>query len=139
MSYPTNVKLSPYDYDTMVAKGLREWGAGFLPGDWMFYGHQLEMGACESWSNCKGHFYIVLPCSCLFDAGRRASNCGSPADKTHRCWIIEGEADLELVNCEDGKTPNVSLTKNGRTCVAGAGSIGHEHWHGFLRNGILTP
>lgn len=61
-----------------------------------------------------------------------ASNCTRKGDKTHRCWVREGEP------------PNVTVGKGGETCAAGAGSIlqekrgGHSRdYHGFLRNGYL--
>lgn len=98
---------------------------GLQPGDWMFYQHHPDH-PCDDWDNCTRHLYLVLPCGCLFDCGRRASNCGNPTDRLHRCWVVEGAP------------PNVSLTKNGHTCTAGAGSIGHPHWHGFLKGGVLA-
>lgn len=121
--YPNALPLSPKPYDEMPYAGD---GQGYRVGDWMFYRH-AENSPCEDWDNCVGHLYVVLPCGCLFDCSRRASNCGSKSERTHRCWVIEGTL------------PNVSLTKTGHTCTAGAGSIGHPHWHGFLRNGVLGP
>lgn len=56
----------------------------------------------------------------------RASNCGSPYDYNHRCWIRHGEP------------PNITVDKNGATCSAGAGSIQCGSYHGFLQNGELT-
>jgi|SRR4051812_29797854 hypothetical protein len=43
----------------------------------------------------------------------------------HHCWIIEGSV------------PNITVSKNGVTCGAGAGSILQGSYHGFLRNGYL--
>ena len=57
----------------------------------------------------------------------RASNCTLPDDRAHKCWIRHGEP------------PNITVDKNGLTCAAGAGSIvGHNGYHGFLRNGEFT-
>ncbi|MGC2239138.1 MAG: hypothetical protein WA584_23485 [Pyrinomonadaceae bacterium] len=58
----------------------------------------------------------------------QSANCGLPEDylqQTHHCWIIEGDL------------PNITVSKNGKTCVAGAGSIQAGSYHGFLRNGYL--
>lgn len=54
-----------------------------------------------------------------------ASNCTMPEDKVHRCWVRHGEA------------PELTIDKDGNTCAAGAGSIGADGYHGFLRNGYL--
>lgn len=56
----------------------------------------------------------------------RASNCGSPYDYNHRCWIRQGVP------------PHITVDKNGPTCSAGAGSIQCGDYHGFLQNGALT-
>ena len=119
----SNVPLAPKTFDEMPYAND---GQGFRPGDWLMLSHDAEH-PCTDWDNCTGHLMFVLPCGCLFDGGRRASNCGLPKDRTHRCWVVEGTP------------PNVSLTKNGQTCSAGAGSIGHPCWHGFLHAGVLHP
>ena len=62
-----------------------------------------------------------------WDIDSRASNCGSPKDKLHRCWVRRGIPPL------------ITVDKSGLTCSAGAGSILLSKWHGFLKNGILTP
>lgn len=57
-----------------------------------------------------------------------AKNCTIPDDLRqgrHHCWVIEGTL------------PNISVSKNGPTCGAGAGSIKCGSYHGFLRNGFL--
>ena len=56
----------------------------------------------------------------------RASNCGSPWDYEHRCWVRHGQP------------PNITVNKAGLTCQAGAGSIQCCSYHGFLRDGELT-
>lgn len=58
----------------------------------------------------------------------QSSNCTMPDDRKqekHHCWIIEGNL------------PNITVSKNGVTCRAGAGSILCGSYHGFLRNGYL--
>lgn len=58
----------------------------------------------------------------------QSSNCTMPEDfkqEKHHCWIIEGEL------------PNITVSKNGKTCAAGGGSIQTGNYHGFLRNGYL--
>ena len=62
----------------------------------------------------------------------RCSNCTLPNDWEHKCW------------CRHGQVPNITVNKVGKTCRAGAGSIGvwnADHtayvWHGFLENGYL--
>lgn len=68
-----------------------------------------------------------------------SSNCTMPApvrreagatfhgkkQTDHHCWIIEGDF------------PSITVSKNGKTCGAGAGSIQAGSYHGFLRNGYL--
>lgn len=118
------MNLAPKPYDEMPYAGD---GQGYRPGDW-FICHHDPSSPCKDWDNCAEVLYVVLPCGCLFDCSHRASNCGLPLDRTHRCWVVQGTP------------PNVSLVKTGGpTCSAGAGSIGHSHWHGFLANGVLTP
>lgn len=56
-----------------------------------------------------------------------ANNCTRKGDRSHHCWIRHGEP------------PDVTVDKDGDTCLAGAGSILTPKWHGFLRNGVLIP
>ena len=82
------------------------------------------------WDNCAGyeeHIIVEMPGGGVWDINSRASNCDMPDDKTHRCWIRHGDP------------PNITIDKNGNTCGAGAGSIQHGEYHGFLRNGKLVP
>lgn len=103
---------------------------GPVPGDvWAREWH--EPGAPWCWANCTGvHTLVLLPNGRSFDCDYRASNCGSPDDRVHRCWVKHGSA----------ATRDLHLSKEGLTCVAGAGSIlSHGHgdvsdWHGFLCN-----
>lgn len=89
-----------------------------------------------NWNNDDGfHLKVMLPGPAnpdgtisfghVWDIDSRCSNCGSPDDRLHRCWVREGTP------------PNVTISKNGNTCSAGAGSVKVEWWHGFLRNGVL--
>lgn len=65
----------------------------------------------------------------------RASNCGSPTDNEHRCWVRHGDP-RDPQGIKTGQKLHVD--KNGRTCSAGAGSIQAGDWHGFLHNGSLV-
>lgn len=58
----------------------------------------------------------------------RANNCTLPLDDKHWCWVRQGRP-------EDG---SLHITKQGRTCSAGAGSIATPGYHGFLRHGRLV-
>lgn len=61
----------------------------------------------------------------------RASNCTMPHDDEHRCWVRHGTVGERL-----------TVDKNGPSCLAGAGSLfmgRYDEWHGFLRDGKLTP
>lgn len=118
-----SLSLAPKPYEQMPYAGD---GNGYRPGDWMLAEHAIS-SPCRDWDNCSEVLYVVLPCGCLFDCSHRAKNCGSPQDRTHRCWVITGIP------------PNVTLSKSGGpTCNAGGGSIGHPHWHGWLCRGILS-
>lgn len=64
-----------------------------------------------------------------WDIDSRASNCGSPDDNNHRCWVRTGAPPLITV----------SKGQAGQSCVCGAGSIMLPNWHGMLENGILRP
>ncbi len=61
----------------------------------------------------------------------RASNCTMKDDHDHRCWVRHGTVGDRL-----------TVDKRGLTCAAGAGSFfmgKNKEWHGFLRDGKLTP
>lgn len=58
----------------------------------------------------------------------RANNCTLPLDDKHWCWVRTGRP-------EDG---TLHISKGGRTCSAGAGSIATPGYHGFLRHGRLV-
>ncbi len=117
-----SIPLAPFTYDKMPYAGD---GQGYRPGDW-FVWHHSDNDRCPDWDNCVDLIFVVLPCRCLFSCSHRASNCTLPNDRLHRCWVISGSL------------PNITLSKAGLTCAAGAGSIGHEHWHGFIQNGQLV-
>ncbi|MDQ4119906.1 MAG: hypothetical protein M3209_00380 [Acidobacteriota bacterium] len=71
---------------------------------------------------------VILPNGNPWMIDSQANNCTIPEDhnqRQHHCWIIEG------------KLPTINVSKNGKTCQAGAGSILSGSYHGFLRNGYL--
>lgn len=70
---------------------------------------------------------VILPNGKEWSIDQRASNCTLPDDTTHRCWIRKG------------KPPYITVSKDGVTCKAGAGSIKSGDYHGFLRNGVFDP
>lgn len=84
-----------------------------------------------NWNNDDGHhLFVTLPNHRLWDIDNRCSNCAMPEDRMHRCWVRHGEV------------PNITVDKNGFTCLAGGGSIWSnqgqsDEWHGFLQNGYL--
>lgn len=86
------------------------------------YWHELPKGMY--WDNQDGpSLHAVTPDGHHWNIDSRASNCGSPNDRLHRCWVRHGEP------------PNIHVDKNGLTCNAGAGSIDTGKWHGYLHNG----
>lgn len=95
-----------------------------------------EPGACwDVWwmpDGWKGPDGIALMVRCPgghdWHVDSRASNCGSPDDDVHACWVRHG----------DPRECRVTVDKNGNTCSAGAGSIATPNWHGFLRDGQLV-
>lgn len=96
------------------------------PGDLYFDKHLPEK---MYWDNHQGPMLIaILPDGTQWNIDSRASNCGSPHDRLHRCWVRHGQP------------PDITVDKIGVTCNAGAGSImSHTgKYHGFLRNGQFT-
>lgn len=55
----------------------------------------------------------------------RASNCTMPEDNVHKCWV------------RHGVPPNITVSKDGNTCAAGAGSILIKEYHAMLQEGEL--
>lgn len=93
----------------------------------LFWTDDYEGHCLSGWSNCDGrHLHAVLPNGHAWDIDSRANNCGSPDDRTHRCWVRHGEP------------PAVHVDKAGFTCSAGAGSIAAGDYHGFLHHGQFT-
>lgn len=81
------------------------------------------------WSNHKGaHLMAILPNGSEWNIDSRASNCTMKDDKIHRCWCRRGNPETDMI----------TVDKSGVTCQAGAGSIGVEGYHGFLKNGSFT-
>lgn len=103
---------------------------GLEPGCLFFTPWEHFNGHClHHWENCtdpRGHLHAILPNGREWDIDSRASNCGSPEDKQHRCWVRHGEP------------PNVTVDKGGNTCGAGGGSIDVPGFHGFLRGGTFS-
>lgn len=93
------------------------------PGDLYYVGWYPET---MYFDNHKGPMLMgVCPDGSEWNLDSRASNCGSPEDKVHRCWVKHGSP-------EDG---TIHVDKNGLTCNAGAGSIQTRSWHGYLHSG----
>lgn len=93
----------------------------FSPWEDLFYTPQLE--------HCV-EVKLPDPHGTWWGVDSQAVNCTMKEDfkqKLHHCWVIEG---TEL--------PNISISKGGVTCAAGAGSIQVSGWHGWLRNGRLV-
>lgn len=105
----------------------------------------LDRDGCQDingWPPAAPHDGLAIACVCLgrtddpasryhWHIENRASNCTLPEDKNHRCWVRHGSIGDKL-----------TVDKNGLTCAAGAGSFfmgPNNEWHGFLRNGKLTP
>lgn len=79
------------------------------------------------WQGPDGQTLVVqLPGNHGWIVDSRCSNCGSPQDNVHKCWV------------RHGVPPDITVDKNGHTCNAGAGSIAIPGWHGFLQNGYLV-
>lgn len=106
--------------DTGEEKRLSEFGPGAMwDAHWM---HDVP-----DWCGPDGKCIVVrLPDGTDWHIDGRASNCTMPKDNKHRCWVRHGDP------------PNLTVDKNGVTCKAGAGSIQTKHYHGFLRDGVLT-
>jgi hypothetical protein len=97
--------------------------------------HELPPGASydsmfdhDFWTGPDGiSLVVVLPDSTHWCVDSRANNCTRKDDKTHKCWVREG----------DPRACNVTAGKQSNTCDAGAGSIATSKYHGFLVNGFL--
>lgn len=122
----------PWDDDGVRVGGgvhtVYDTPSGQLEPGCLYWGDWLDEHGCfYGWTNCEGrHLMAVLPNGHHWDIDSRASNCGSPGDTEHRCWVRHGEP------------PAVHVDKNGRTCSAGAGSIVGGDYHGFLHDGVFT-
>jgi hypothetical protein len=99
------------------------------PGDMYWTTHPV--GRCYyHWTNCDGkHLNVICPNGMLWDLMSRCSNCGSPQDTEHRCWVAHISPE-----------GIVHVDKNGHTCSAGGGSIDFgPTYHGFMHNGEFNP
>ena len=100
------------------------------PGLLYFVKHDPDEWCWLGWENCDGkHLHAVCPNGATWVIDQRASNCGRPDDKTHRCWVRHGDPE---------KGAPVHVDKDGDTCQAGAGSIIAGDYHGFLHHGRFT-
>lgn len=94
------------------------------PGDmWWEPGHFKHPFHWDNETDPRGHLMVICPNGIQWDIDSRARNCTMKEDRTHRCWVRQGEP------------PNITVGKGGFTCSAGAGSIQAGDYHGFLRNG----
>lgn len=102
----------------------REWPLRELPAgscyDARWYGKDMRGPDGRS-------LIVILPDGHSWCIDGRASNCTLPNDTEHRCWVRHGRP-------EDG---TLHVDKDGKTCSAGAGSIGTPKYHGFLHHGHL--
>jgi hypothetical protein len=74
-------------------------------------------------------FCVKLPDGTNWMPDTQANNCTMPEDHDqahHHCWVVTGEL------------PHLTISKDGPTCGAGAGSIQSTNYHGFLRDGYLV-
>jgi hypothetical protein len=85
-----------------------------------------EWHMCHHEPRCEKHLFAICPDGRTWEIDGRCSNCGSPNDRTHRCWVRHGEP------------PMITVDKAGVTCNAGAGSIATGTYHGSLQNGRFT-
>ena len=113
------------DGSGLVLPNIREFGIGAM---WYATWYPKNM----TWENeTEPHLIVAAPSNTDWDIDSRCSNCGSPQDNLHRCWVRSGIPPNITVNKGSGKMPE--------TCSAGAGSFySHDKtWHGFLENGIF--
>ena len=103
----------------------KEFPHQFGPGA-MWFANWYRKNWC--WHNETEPHLIVATPGGDWDIDSRCSNCGSPNDRLHRCWV------------RHGTPPDITVDKNGATCKAGAGSFAPKsgRWHGFLRDGYLV-
>lgn len=93
------------------------------------------MPSYRTWAGPDGHILVCKTPGGDWIIDSRASNCTLPNDNEHRCWVRHGDP-TDPLGLRTGQPLHVD--KNGRTCNAGAGSIGMGDYHGFLHNGCLV-
>ena len=95
---------------------------------WFAYWFQIEAGIelyGWDWENQFQPPLFVKTPDGDWNIDSRSSNCALLLDNKHRCWV------------RTGTVPEITVSKNGLTCSAGAGSIARPNWHGMLENGYL--
>jgi hypothetical protein len=120
--------------DTGELVTLRDAPPGALwHADWMLRGLDFSDPSGQPWHWWPGPdglcLNVRLPDWSDWCIDSRSKNCTLPTDNVHRCWP------------RSGSPPDITVDKSlGSTCSAGAGSIlSPTGWHGFLRDGELTP
>lgn len=83
-----------------------------------FHGH-------KSYTGPDGMSLVVKTPGGEWMVDGRASNCTKPDDDEHKCWVRKGVP------------PNITVSKDGNTCAAGAGSILIHGYHAMLQEGEL--
>lgn len=89
----------------------------------------LEGRGSKMWVGVDGQAWMCRTPGGDWHIDGPASNCTDPEGQRrgdHKCWVRKGTA------------PNFTVSKDGPTCGAGAGSILCGGYHGFLQNGHLT-
>lgn len=111
--------------DTGALVTLRDAPPGAMWDAWWL--HDLEGGMLGGPTADGRVLMVKCPNGREWCIDGRASNCGSPKDDKHKCWIRHGEP------------PDLVVDKNGLTCSAGAGSIAAGDYHGFLGTNGAKP
>jgi len=118
--------VPPHAQRQVFNKRLYDTESGDLEIGSLWYAYWLPKNLY--WDNKEDfHLLAMVPGGQHWNIDSRASNCGSPNDRLHRCWCRHGDPETGIVHVD----------KNGLTCNAGAGSIGTANWHGFLHNGMF--
>lgn len=108
-----------------------QWPQRDLPAGAMYDADWLP----TSWKGADGiGLTVTLPDGTDWHVDSRASNCtlkdDDPDYTKHKCWQRKGDPRAD--------PPVVTVSKDGPTCAAGAGSIASPGYHGFLVDGALV-